>query len=231
MKKTSFVILLAISSIFLIACKITDKNNYNVNEKEYTLYNAEGKSFVVKYLQVSDMDDKDLENKINQATKSSVSEWVNQDCEWMADSKLIVECHSSKYLSYYYEVESKDERGKDYLSTFARIGITINIETGERIYANDLINDIASFKNKLVEYSYENEVSCPIDTQEVEKIIYYTSISEKEYLEEILINDPLVYESIFSYIRIKPTFYLTDKYLVITRDENKYNDILIDFSS
>jgi len=103
------------------------------------------------------------------------------------------------------------------------------MQTGNRVYLDDLIDDIDSLKKKLEEYDYRNEVFLPIDSNEAEQIIHHASISEKEYFEETYKADPHVYDSMFTYIRVKPSFYLTDNQLVITRNEVEYNDVFIDF--
>ncbi len=78
-------------------------------------------------------------------------------------------------------------------------------------------------------FYYGNEISPPINSEEADKIIQHTSISEKEYFEDVYKTDPLVYNFMFTYIRVKPSFYLTDNKLVITRDENEFDDVYIDF--
>jgi len=207
--------------------KPSNTNDYKIFEKEYTAYNKENKPFKVKYAQISGLANENLENRINQTLKSSITEWINKDSEWMEESQLAVKYKTSKYLSLFYTIESKD--GKNKLSTYTRIGVTVDMQTGDRVYLNYLIKDTTNLKQKLVSYSYGNEISPPIDSEEADKIIHRASISEKEYFEEIYKTDPLVYDFMFTYIRVKPSFYLTDKQIVITRDENKYNDVYIDF--
>lgn len=205
----------------------SNKNEYKILEKEYTFYNKENKLFKVKYAQISGLANEILEYNINQTLKSSITEWINKDCEWMEESQLDVKYKNSKYLSLCYIIELKDY--KNYFSTYTRIGVTVDMQTGERVYLNDLIKDTSDLKQTLMSYSYGNEVSPPIDSKEADKIIYGASKSEKEYFEEIYETDPLVYDFMFTYIRVKPTFYLTDKQLVITRDENEFNDVYIVF--
>jgi hypothetical protein len=204
-----------------------DENDYKIFQKEYTAYNKENKPFKVRYAQISGLANENLENKINQTLKSSITEWINKDSHWMEESQLTVKYKTSKYLSLCYTIESKDD--KNNLSTYTRIGVTVDMQTGDRVYLSDLIKDTTNLKQKLVSYSYGNEISPPIDSEEAEKIIHRASISEKEYLEEIYKTDPLVYDFMFTYIRVKPSFHLTDKQIVITRDDNKYNDIYVDF--
>lgn len=204
-----------------------DENDYKILEKEYNAYNKENKPFKVKYAQISGLANENLENMINETLNSSITEWINIDCEWMEESQLAIKYKTSKYLSICYTIELIDDKYN--LRTYTRIGVTVDMQTGDRVYLNDLIEDTTNLKQRLVSYSYGNEVSPPINSEEADKIIHYTSISEKEYLEEIYKTDPLVYDFMYTYIGVKPSFYLTDNKLVITRDENEFDDVYIDF--
>lgn len=44
-------------------------------------------------------------------------------------------------------------------------------QSGERVYLDDFVKDIKSLKLKLQDYSYDNELSPPIDSEEAE---YYS---------------------------------------------------------
>ncbi len=114
------------------------------------------------------------------------------------------------------------------MSTYTRIGVTVDVQTGNRVYLSDLINDTGSLKEKLEQYDYENEFSPSIDSEEADKILQEASISELKYLEEIYQNDPYAFDEIKDEIGSKASFYLTDIKLVITRDEYELNDVYID---
>lgn len=64
------------------------------------------------------------------------------------------------------------------------MGVTVDMQTGDRVYLVDLVEHIESLKQKLENYDYENEVSPPIDSKEADQIIRHASISENEYFEE-----------------------------------------------
>lgn len=115
------------------------------------------------------------------------------------------------------------------MSTYTRMGVTVDIQTGDRVYLNDLINDTDGLKQKLEKYDYGNEFSPPINSEEADKILHEASISESKYLEEIYQNDPYAYDEIKDEIGSKTSFYLTDNKLVITRNEYDLNDVYIDF--
>ena len=155
-----------------------------------------------------------------------MTEWINEDCEWLEEFQLDIKYKSSKYLSLCYFNIWKDNRGEDNcMNNFLRICVTIDMQTGERVYLDDLIKDTDNLKQKLMDYDYGNEYSPPINSEE---IIHYASISEKEYYEEIYKTDPLVYDFMESYLYFRPSFYLTDNYLVITRDRYEWDDVYID---
>ncbi|WP_010681106.1 hypothetical protein [Acetivibrio cellulolyticus] len=212
-----------------VKIKSNNVTDYKVNMKEYISYNKKNKPFKVKYAQISGVGNESIEGRINQTLKSSITEWINKDCEWLDESQIAVKYKNSKYLSLCYTTELKDDRGEDYMSTYTRIGVTVDMQTGDRVFLGDLFKNTASLKEKLEIYNYGNEISPPIDSDDANKILHYASISEKKYFEEIYKTDPLVYDYTFTYIRAKPSFYLTDEQLVITRDENKFNDVYIDF--
>ncbi len=209
-----------------------EKNNqldYKVNFEEYSIKNENNKLFKIKYAKISGLADKKMENKINQTLKSSLIEWINKDCEWMSEIRINVTYKNSDYISLCYTKEWESPRGKGYINTYTRIGITINMHTGERVYLDNLIKDTKNLKRKLENYKYETEFSPPISSDEAVKIIQEASISEKDYLIESFKTDPFVYDEIKDEIASKTSFYLMDKNLVIMRDEYKLNDIYIDF--
>lgn len=209
--------------------KSSSEIEYKIFEKEYIAYNKENKQFKVKYAQISGLENESLERQINQILKLSMTEWINNDCEWAEKFQVDVKYKTSKYLSLCYTIKWKNSQVEDSMSTCTRIGVTIDMRTGERVYLDNLVKDTESLKQKLVHYSYGNEFSPSLDSKEADKIIHYTSISEKKYLDEIYKTDPLVYNYMLSYIRKKPSFYLTDNKLVVTRNEYDLNDIFIDF--
>ncbi|WP_167956259.1 hypothetical protein [Anaerosporobacter faecicola] len=235
MKKSIFVFLSAVMILIFIGCSSKNRNkynsisNYHIYENEYTAYNEEDKPFIVNYVQISGLGNDRLEDKINQTLKESITEWINVNCKWLEKSKISVKCKTSKYLSICYTVESKNSNGEEFESDFIRFGITIDLKTGDRVYLDDIVKEVDRLKEELTNYDYGNEVSPPIDTDEADEIIELSSISEKEYLEKMYITDPYVYDYMYSYIKAKPSFYVVDKQLVITRDEKNYNDIFIDF--
>ncbi|MNC02087.1 hypothetical protein D3C81_538660 [compost metagenome] len=245
MKRAALICFLVIMPMLFAGCNSSDandnkvnntegskpssENDYKVFEKEYTAYDKDNHPFNVKYAQISGVGNESLEHQINQNLKLSMTEWINKDCEWAEKFQVDVTYKTSKYLSLRYMIEWKDSQGEDYMSTFIRIGVTIDMQTGERVYLDDLIADTESLKHKLINYNYGNGYSPPIDSEEADEIVHYASIPEMMYLEEIYKTDPLVYEFMLSYLRTKSSFYLTDKQIVITRDDYDLNDVYLDF--
>lgn len=212
-----------------VEIKSNNVTDYKVNIKEHVAYNEENNPFKVKYAQISDLGNESLEIKINQTLKSTITEWINKNCEWMEKSQITIKCKNSQYLSLCYTIEWKNSQGEDFMSTYTRIGVTVDIQTGNRVYLSDLIKDTDSLQQKLEKYDYGNEFSPPIDSEEADKILHEASISESKYLKEIYHNDPYAYDEIKDEIGSKTSFYLTDNKLVITRDEYELNDVYIDF--
>ncbi len=229
MKRAILIYFIIVMVTLFTGCKTNNINDYKIYENEYEAYDEEENLFKVKYAQVSGLGNESLENVINQTLKLSITEWINESCEWMDKFQIIIKYKTSKYLSLCYTIEWKDDRGEDYISEYTRIGVTVDMQTGERVYLDDLIEDIGGLKKDLEKYDYGNEFSPPINSDEADEIIHNSSISEKKYLNEIYQNNPDVYRFIKSYIGLKQSFYLTDNKLVITRDGYDLNDVYIDF--
>jgi hypothetical protein len=217
--------------MLFIGCKSNtsndnSKNIYETYEEDYIAYNEKNNSFIVKYVQISGLSSESLENQVNQVLKLSITEWINENCEWMDKFQVDVKYKTSKYLSLCYTIDWKNIKGSDYPSTLTRIGVTIDMQTGERVYLEDLIKDTTSLKQKIMNYS--NEISPPIHSKEADKIIHEVSISEKKYFQEKFQTNPNVYNELKEVLVNKSSFYLLEGSLVITRNEYEYNDIYID---
>lgn len=241
MKKVILIYFIVILNILFVGCKpasiIDDQTkkaeesksnnvaNYKVSINEYTAYNEEDKAFKVKYAQISDLGNEKLENQINKTLKLSITEWINKDCEWAKRFQIAVKCKTPNYLSVCYTIEWKNSQGEDFMSNYTRFGVTVDMNTGERIFLDELIKDTAMLKQKLENYNYGNELSPPIDSEEADKILNFASISEKKYYDEEYKNG----YSLYNFLWGKPSFYLTDKQVVITRDENEFDDVYMDF--
>ncbi len=100
------------------------------------------------------------------------------------------------------------------------------MQTGKRVYLDDIIDDMDDLKQYLVEY---DGLASSIDEKEADEIIRYSSMSEKEYIEEKFKTYPNVYQYIKSSLMFKPTFYITDDQLVIVRGETYISSVYLDF--
>lgn len=130
----------------LAESKSNNSTSYKVNIKEYIAYNEKDKPFKVKYAQILGIDNKSLENKINQTLKSAITEWLNKSSEWMEKSQITIKCKNSRYISLCYTIEWKNDNGEGFMSTYTRIGVTVDVQTGDRVYLNDLIKNSESLK-------------------------------------------------------------------------------------
>lgn len=210
--------------------KSIDVNNYEIYEEEYIANNKENIPFSVKYLQISGLGNENLENYINQTLKLSMTEWINENCEWMNKFKADVKYKTPQYLSLCYTIEWENTQGSDYPSTLMRLGVTIDMQTGERVYLEDLIKDsigTTSLKQRIMNFT--NGISPPIDSKEADKIIHEASMSEKKYYEEEFQTNSDVYNELKGVLLHKSSFYLQENTLVITRNEYEYDDIYINF--
>lgn len=202
---------------------------YEVSIEEYTAYAETDKPFKVKYAQISGLNDENLESRINQTLKSCIIEWINEECYWLEWYQVSSIYKTPEYLSICFFIKWDYPPGENIMKEETRVGVTIDMQTGERVFLDDLVADIDSLKQKLVDYYYGTEFSPSISAKEADKIIHCASISEKEYFEELYKTDPHLYINLISVFSSKPSFYLKDNKLVITRDRYELNDVYLDF--
>jgi hypothetical protein len=137
----------------------------------------------------------------------------------------VVTLQTEKYLSICYKKEWVDPRGSDYMSKCTRICITIDIIRGKRVYLDEIIGDYP-LQAYLENYNYGTEFSPPITASEAQKIVTYSSMSEKEYLDKQILQRP-TYKPLYEWLLGKPSFYLTGPEIIIARDEYEQNDVPI----
>lgn len=205
---------------------------YIVYKDEYIVNLDNNTSISVDYVQISNLGNVNLENQINQINqilKSSLSEWVNEECEWFEQFEVDIKYKSPEYLSVCYTAHWENPNGNDFIGTVTRIGITIDINEGKRVYLNDFFEEAVVINRFLEEYNYGTEFSAPIREEEAKEIIHEASISVKEYLDEKQQTYPLVYEFMLSYISEKSSFYLEGNKIIITRDEYEMSDVYLEY--
>ncbi len=201
-------------------------NDYEVVEASYTTYDDYNNMFQVTYAQVSGVSNIDLEDRINEALMVSMTEWINSNCDWANEFQIEVTSKTSELLSLCYSLGYEFNNQTMYI----HVGVTVDMQTGKRLYLSDVVENIEEIRGEIVSYEYSTDFSPPIDADEADEIIHYTSISEKEYFEEMSLFDSYVYQYMFTYLRVKPTFYLKNDLLVIIRDEYDLNNIYINLA-
>lgn len=211
--------------VTLWACLLehAPKEDYSVYQLNTLLpYNYETE-YSVKYLQIRGLASEEQERKINAILKDSILEWLNQDSIWISRCQIDILYQSPEYLSVCYRLADNDSEIE---SPRICICITIDIKAQKRIYLSDIV-DCNYLESYLMEYRYENEFSPPISFLEAQNIIRYASMSEYEYIQEMVTQDELVLNFTKTYLSCKPSFYLTENSVVIIRDEYDLNNIMI----
>ncbi len=235
------------SLIFIImlstGCISEDVESYNIDEKEFLFNRYDGKEIRLKYIQVSGLSNVEAETRINEMLKTELIQWVNLKSEsyeeenplaneWFEKFQPEVKLKSPRYLSVCYTARWEHKNGSDYMGESVRVGITIDILEGRRVYLKDLFEDESVLKRELENYEYNSEFTAPIDSDEADKIIYEASLSMADYLDKLSQTDPLAYEEIKYYLIWQPksSFYLFEDTVVVTRNEYEISDVYLSFN-
>ncbi len=234
------------SLIFIImlstGCISEDVESYNIDEKEFLFNRYDGKEIRLKYIQVSGLSNVELETRINEMLKAELTQWINLKSEWYERDPARhewferfqpeVKLKSPRYLSVCYTARWEHDNGSDYMGESVRVGITIDILEGRRVYLKDLFEDESVLKRELENYEYNSEFTAPIDSDEADKIIYEASLSMADYLDELSQTDPLAYEEIMFdlFWQPKPSFYLLEDTVVVTRSKYEISDAYLSFN-
>lgn len=219
--------------------KIVDSNGFDTNnksntsfelrEESYSFIKKDGSSYSVSYARLSEFMDEKLAEKINSSLKSAMIEWINDYSEWAEKIQLKHEFKNKEFLSLLYVGEFESPSENDYTVNYIQLGIIINLKTGERVFLNDVIDD-ESLKISLLEYNVENSIDAIISEEEADEIIKYASMSEKEYIDEIMKSDTRAEKFMMSYLMSKPTIYLKKDKIVITRGKGLLGEVMLDSS-
>lgn len=137
----SGVIVLILALIFIVVTLRRDAGiKYEIYESQYTLESG----YTFKNIQVCNMKDKDLEEKINESLNSYfyilIEPWFEKN--QVEALEPIIHCKSKRYLSVEYVFEYVTAE-----NLFWRQCITIDIETGEVVFFDDLIKLNEDFAN------------------------------------------------------------------------------------
>lgn len=227
MKKYIFSALLIVMLI-LSACSMHEpcssavEDNYIISEK--TGDNG------IPILYVSNMKNSTIERKINIVLSDSMYELVKDVTdEWLSKIDLITVSAKYKgtdFLSILYELHNKDVND-DYRVGYGRMGITISIQTGERVFLDEFVNDIDELYSAMSSYvSPITEAFPPVTYDQAEKVYYSNSVSELEYIHSEW-NYPWASGEALSIALGKPCFYLFEGNIVIVRDAFDLHDVVI----
>lgn len=193
--------------------------DYNIIEEEKTFTTSAGSKYALLYFQVSGLQNISLQDKINQNLMDIVNfcELNVDECEVMQDIVFSLKAKNRKYLSVLYELALDAENGELVKNGSIRIGLTVSMESGERIFLDDLIE----FDKAYSEYQNLRETatlfSSPLSSDEFESIFELASVSELEYIDSVRLRDNLADQFLISYLRVKPTFFIdSDKITIIT---------------
>jgi hypothetical protein len=206
------------------------KASYEVTENKSIIIDGSGQKYHVPYLQVTGIEDKGVEEKVN-ACLYSVIELFNSgsgDYSALKDIVLSVRLQSDDYLSLLYECPLDQSTTVENGSI--RIGLTINMATGERVFLDDLFSQRTKTLYEMISmYGSQSEFSPPITQADAISITEKASQSEYDYMSMILIDDPLACNFMLTYLRTKPTFFMTGTSVCIIRDPYEMDDIYLDF--
>lgn len=176
------------------------------------------------YVNIDSMQNKEIEAQINSLLKNVPVCLLEDPSGWIKDSKVEVVFQTEDYLSILYSVSLNDEGN---VEEAIRFGITVDMNTGKRLFLNDFI-EVNQVYKLFEELETSPETFSPAITKEdVDKLFEEASISEQEYLENIKSTDPYAYYFSGAYIRSKSSFYLKEDEIVIILNEHPSNDIHI----
>jgi hypothetical protein len=205
--------------------------DYNVQVMSHVFGEGKKDSYSVKYAKITGLNDKKVERQINRTLRMAATEGLSEDIGWAANCDLYIRHRSAQYLSLLYWAKWEVSKAGD-----TRFGITVDMKTGERIFLKNWVANRATLKEHLLNYKYpasSGDFPSPLYEKEINELLCLTSISEEEYYhvdEELFysLNKDEKHER-HNFCE-KPTFFLTEEQLVITRDGWVFNDIYIDLS-
>lgn len=203
-------------------CSSVVEDNYIISEK--TIDNG------MPILYVSNMKNSTIERKINMVLSDSIYELVKDATdEWLSKIDLItvsVKYKGTDFLSILYELHNRDVND-DYRVGYGRMGITISIQTGERVFLNEFVNDVDELYSAMSCYASPiTEAFPPVTYDQAEEVFYSNSVSELDYIHSEW-NYPWASGEALSIALGKPCFYLFEGNIVIVRDAFDLHDVVI----
>ena len=165
--------------------RLPQSRGYELCESQYTMDNG----YTFTTIQVCDMKDKELEQKINDSLNSRFD--VLRDC-WFGDTKTrafepVIHCQSSRYLSIQYIW--------DYLTADIKwhLCLTVDMQSGELIYLDDLIDMNEAFLQDVKEGKILKDVGRPsaiLDYADpMERLNEYLAKQDTDYIFRAIFED------------------------------------------
>jgi len=229
MKCRILFLLLIAFCIICTACSGNKPLKYETEEKVQTI-EAKSTKHIVPYIQIKNCTDAELQEKVNAILISAVADAFAKDQrEWAGISNMTVSvtCQTEEYLSVLHEIDL--DNGSEF-NKFGdgRIGITIDMKTGERIFLDHFIeNEEQLYEAMKTSAPTDSDFFVPVDMETAEKVFAAASMNELEYLEKKEAEGYPAYANVVESLAFKPSFYLTPMELVVVRDTYYLNDTFI----
>lgn len=231
MKHKIFYIMLLVLCILCTACAANRPLTYELEEKSQ-VFVIEDTEFSIPYVQITKCTDKKLQKKVNDFLITIVPDIVAKDQrKWIGfnDYSIEITNQTSEYLSLLYDLDLDDG---GYFNKFGngRIGITIDMKTGERVFLDHFFESAEQLYEAMKKSEpEESEFFVPVWMEDANKVFSAASLSELEYLKQKAEEYPKIYHNLIGTLGHKPTFYLTPTEIVVVRDTYDWNDVLISY--
>ena len=226
----------------LISCSSNTSNDQEINDINYSIsfkntselyglpWNAD--DFAFNIIRVKDMINFDFQNTVNDNIEMAMTSWVGGRVVHADRVNLSITCHSSRYLSFINSFIYESRR-VDVINDF----ITIDMQTGQRVFLNDLIEINEEFARFLqvnqhkIKTPPEPMWQAPPDlflfsTSELLEELYKCSYTEEQWIEDGYYS---LDDSIGSLI-FKNSFFLREGQLVITIEKGGEGYITLDIA-
>ena len=226
----------------LISCSSNTSNDQEINDINYSIsfkntselyglpWNAD--DFAFNIIRVKDMINLDFQNMVNDNIEMAMTSWVGGRVEHSDRVNLSITCHSSRYLSFINSYIYESQR-VDVINDF----ITMDMQTGQRVFLNDLIEINEEFARYLQVNQYkikeppEPMWQTPPDlflfsTSELLEELYKCSYTEEQWIEDGYCS---LDDSIGSLI-FKNSFFVREGQLVITIEKGGEKYITLDIA-
>lgn len=219
--KSIFVLLVLISCCFFAsACAPSEQAPYAAERREYT-FCRDGVEYSIPYISISGLENPAIAAQANEVLKTVVEGIAGNTAEIKTNAPVISAVYQdSDYLSVLYEVQY-DESAERVKLGKGRVGIVIDIHTGNRLFLDDFFDSPDELFSCMSSYKTDGEFFVPIEYAEAVNIFNAASLSEAEYAAQ---KDASAFDFMLRYTLSKPTFYLDGNEIVIIRDNFDLND-------